>query len=42
MKIILGVLIYIVLVVFFYSICMVGSRYDNELEKKFNSIKGDK
>ncbi len=29
MKIILGVLIYIVLVVFFYSLLTVGGRYDD-------------
>ena len=29
MKIILGVLIYIVLVIFFYSLLTVGGRYDD-------------
>lgn len=42
MKIVLGILIYIALTTIIYSVVAVGARYDNELEKEFNSIKGDK
>ena len=42
MKIILGVLIYIVLVAFFYSLIIVGERYDKEVERDFNKAIGGK